>query len=76
MTCVLQYAAYQAPDRLDIVYHENQEARHRDPGKARWSYSSSPGAKGYGEKLGDILIVRKRVSRSYGGIHSSSEEAH
>jgi hypothetical protein len=59
MTRVLQDAAYQAPDRLDVVHHENQEARHWDLREARWSYSGSPGVKGDGEKVGDILIVRK-----------------
>jgi hypothetical protein len=63
VTRVLQDAAYQAPDRLDIVHHENQEARHWNLGKARWSYNGSPGVKGYGEKVGDILLVRKGTVR-------------
>jgi hypothetical protein len=64
MTRVLQDATYQAPDRLDIFHHENQEARHWTLGKARWPYSVSSGVKGYGEKLGDFLIVRKGTPKA------------
>jgi hypothetical protein len=61
MTPVLQDTAYQAPDRLDIVHHENQEARHWTLGKARWSYSGFAWDEGYGGKLGEILMVRKGI---------------